>query len=97
MSAYLCLADGLSDSALRGEAFNFSPESHWTVLQIVTLIQQLMGAADVSPQILNTAKSEIRSQYLSSEKARRQLRWKPNFTLEEGLTETIQWYREFFG
>ena len=58
---------------------------------------KLVQREDVSPQILNTAKGEIRSQYLSSEKARRQLDWKPTFALQEGLTETIQWYREFFG
>ena len=29
-------------------------------------------------------------------KARTMLDWRPGFTLEAGLTKTIQWYREFF-
>jgi CDP-glucose 4,6-dehydratase len=41
-------------------------------------------------------KGEIKLQYLSAEKARNILGWKPKYTLEEGLKETIKWYQEFF-
>ncbi len=47
------------------------------------------------PDIRNEASNEIRHQYLSAERARQQLGWKPLFTLDEGLTRTIAWYREF--
>jgi CDP-glucose 4,6-dehydratase len=47
------------------------------------------------PDVQNTAQGEIRSQYLSADKAKRELRWEPHFTLEQGLRETIAWYREF--
>jgi len=40
--------------------------------------------------------NEIRHQYLSAEKARRELGWKPLFTLDEGLRKTIDWYSGFF-
>ena len=33
---------------------------------------------------------------LSSEKAQRVLGWRPEYTLEEGLVETIEWYRQWF-
>ena len=55
-----------------------------------------MVREDLSPEILNEAKNEIKYQYLSAEKARNILGWKPKYTLEEGLRETIQWYKEFF-
>ena len=93
--AYMRLAECLQDERVRGEAFNFSMESPMTVLEMVATIQKLMGCEDIPPIIQNQAVGEIRSQYLSAAKARRRLGWRPRYTLEEGLQETIRWYREF--
>lgn len=94
--AYLLLAEKLAGNPqLSGEAFNFSNEIQLTVNQIVEKILQLMQS-NLSPIILNETSNEILHQYLSAEKARRQLGWRPNFTLDEGLEKTIAWYREFF-
>jgi CDP-glucose 4,6-dehydratase len=46
--------------------------------------------------VRNEATNEIRHQYLSAERARRVLGWRPLFTLEEGLGRTIEWYTDFF-
>ncbi len=35
--------------------------------------------------------------YLSAEKARDLLGWKPLFSSDEGLKNTIAWYKEFLG
>ena len=96
-NAYLRVAECLGDAAIRGQSFNFSPESQVTVLEIVNLIGRLMRCEHLQPTILNSAKGEIRNQYLSSTKAERLLRWKPAYSLEQGLRETIQWYQDFFG
>jgi CDP-glucose 4,6-dehydratase len=45
------------------------------------------------PKILNSAKNEIKDQHLDSSKAKKVLGWKSNFTLTDGLTETINWYK----
>jgi CDP-glucose 4,6-dehydratase len=66
-----------------------------TVLEIVRVIQKLMRAEHLEPVIKDSAKGEILSQYLSSEKARQLLQWEPTCGLEKGLEETISWYREF--
>src|SRR6266849_1690998 len=55
-------------------------------------IRSLMGS-DLEPDIRNEAGNEIRCQYLSAEKARQHLDWKPLFQLDEGLQLTIAWYR----
>jgi len=39
---------------------------------------------------------EIHSQYLDSSKAREILRWQPRYTLNQGLEETIIWYKNYF-
>ena len=94
-AAYMLLAEKLAvNPALKGEAFNFSNEIQVTVLDVVQRILKLMGSR-LEPDVRNEVTNEILHQYLSAEKARRVLEWKPLFTLEEGLKATIQWYREF--
>ena len=94
-AAYMTLAEKLAENPkLRGEAFNFSNELQITVLDLTQRILKAMGS-DLIPKVLNEAKNEIRHQYLSAEKARRMLNWKPMFTLEEGLKHTIDWYRKY--
>jgi CDP-glucose 4,6-dehydratase len=56
-----------------------------------------MGREDLQPIIRNEAKGEIKDQSLDSSKARRLLGWAPSFKLEDGLKETIRWYREYLG
>jgi len=80
---------------LKGEAFNFSNEIQVSVREIVEHILNGMKS-DLRPEIHNEVTNEIRHQYLSAEKARRELGWKPLFTLDEGLRKTIDWYSGFF-
>ena len=92
--AYLCLARALAeDRTLAGEAFNFGLDDKLTVLQIIEMVLRVLDRSDLRPQILNGASSEIREQYLSSEKARTRLGWTPMYSIEDGLRETVEWYR----
>jgi CDP-glucose 4,6-dehydratase len=91
--ACLLLAEALQARGLRGEAFNFSYELRLTAREMVDRILALMGRADLAPVVRNEATNEIPHQYLSSRKAREALAWRPAFGLDQGLTETISWYR----
>jgi len=91
---YLLLAEALSEPGVRGEAFNFGTETPVTVLEMVRLLRALMGRLDLEPVVQGAASAEIDRQYLSAEKARRFLGWSPGYSLEEGLGETVAWYRE---
>lgn len=93
--AYMTLAERLGEPKVDGGGFNFSMESPLTVMQIVEEIQDLLGARDLEPQILSSATGEIRSQHLSSKKAREVLGWKPEHGLRPGLEQTIAWYRGY--
>ena len=92
--AYLLLAKSMESKKIHGEAFNFSTEHPLTVVQIVEKILGAMGS-DLKPVILNKTTNEIKDQYLSAQKARKILDWKPLYTLEEGLKETVSWYEYF--
>lgn len=94
--AYTFLAEKMLEGQALGQAFNFSNEQPITVLELTALIMKLMGRQDLEPVVLNTATNEIPHQFLSSKKAREELGWKPSYTLEQGLRETIQAYRDFF-
>lgn len=95
--AYLRLAERLDDSQVTGEAFNFSPQQAISVRDLVAHIQRLMHCAHLTPEIRDTARGEIHSQYLDATKAMRVLGWQPAYSLDEGLTETIAWYRAYLG
>jgi len=97
VDAYLTLAAQCGRDGVRGEAFNFSPESRVTVLEITRMVQQAMGREDLKPEVLDQARGEIKDQYLDSRKAKSRLGWEARHTLEEGLRHTVGWYRQFFG
>ncbi len=96
VAAYMLLAEKMEDKGIHGEAFNFSNEIQITVLELTKKILSLTGRENLEPIILNRADKEIRHQYLSAEKARGKLSWRPLYTLDQGLQETITWYKEFF-
>jgi CDP-glucose 4,6-dehydratase len=94
-AAYMLLAEWLAAHPEgKGEAFNFSNEDQVSVIALVERITSLMDA-DVEPEIRGETTNEIRAQYLSAEKARTVLGWQPLYTLDEGLRQTIDWYRDF--
>jgi CDP-glucose 4,6-dehydratase len=95
--ANILLAQKVNENPdLRGHAFNFSNEAQVTVLELVNRISALMDSK-LEPEVRDEASNEIRHQYLSAANAKQILGWKPLFTLDEGLRQTIQWYRNFLG
>lgn len=94
VDAYINLAEKVVDLNLGGQAFNFSNEIQLTVLELVNKILKIMGS-EIKPIILNQGSNEIIHQYLSAKKARTVLGWSPNYTIDEGLSKTIEWYKDF--
>lgn len=93
---YVTLAEKLKKLGLAGEAFNFSNEDPISVKELVGKIFKTAGKKP-DYRVLNTAKYEIKHQYLSSRKARKVLGWKSAVNLETGLLRTIEWYRRKLG
>lgn len=93
VNGYLLLAEKMKRLNLEGEAFNFSDENPLTVIAVLDKLFKI-AAKKINYKILNQVKYEIKKQYLDSKKARDILGWKPNFSLEQGLKKTLQWYGE---
>jgi CDP-glucose 4,6-dehydratase len=93
VDAYLLLAEKLEERELQGQAFNFGTETPVSVLELVDRILKAVGRPDLEPDVRNEASNEIPKQYLDCAKARAALDWSPGRSLDEGLVETIDWYR----
>ena len=96
VDGYVVLAEQMKSKKLFGQAFNFSYEKPFTVLEFLDLVIQKGGGRKIPPKILNQAQHEIRDQYLSSNKARQILGWRPEHSVEDGLKETIAWNRHHY-
>lgn len=95
-AAYAQLAEKMSaDKTLHGQAFNFSNDEPMTVIKIAEKVLKVMNS-ELKPVIKNEATHEIRRQYLSSDKARQQLGWRPLFSPEDALAKTVAWYAALF-
>jgi len=95
VDAYLKLAENMESKELFGEAINFSSEKPMNVLEVVGKILRAMGS-NLKPMVLNQVSNEIPEQYLSAQKAKDKLNWEPLFGIDEGLTKTVGWYKEYF-
>jgi CDP-glucose 4,6-dehydratase len=92
--AYLGLAEAVgTDTDLQGGDFNFSDESPRSVMDIYGAVCRAMDAEGTEPVVLDRAAGEIKDQYLSARKARAILGWSARWSLDEGLAETVKWYR----
>lgn len=94
---YMLLAESLEKPGVAGEAFNFSAQEPLSALELTRRILQVAGREDLEPRVLDLpeARLEIPYQALHAEKARTLLGWTPAYPLDQGLRETVEWYRDF--
>jgi len=95
--AYLALAARFEGGEVAGEVFNFGTGVPHSALEVVRRVLEITGREDLPPTILGEAAGEIPRQFLDCTKARTMLDWAPRRALDEGLRETIAWYRAHLG
>ena len=94
-SALLALGESLVNSpALAGTAFNISAEEPATVLEMTSLVLEVMGS-ELQPDVRDEAHHEIQRQYLSAARAHSLLGWRPAVPTREAVTRTVDWYRDY--
>jgi nucleoside-diphosphate-sugar epimerase len=96
-----CYVDDIVDATLLilsaeeaiGHAFNIgNPRSTVTVYNLAQLIRRLAGSS--SPvQFVKWDHPDVELRVPSIDKAREALGWEPRFDLEEGLLQTLDWYK----
>lgn len=93
-SAYMALAEHMHK--VSGEAFNFGGGRPISVKDMVALITRIFTGKEIEPEILMKPTGVLQKTCLDISKAKSLLGWEPRISLEEGLEETIGWYREIW-
>lgn len=87
---------GESDLAL-GEVVNLGSNYEISIGELVNKIALLMGAGitvESADERKRPEKSEVERLWAENKKAFELLNWSPRYTLDQGLEETISWFRE---
>jgi CDP-glucose 4,6-dehydratase len=95
VDAYLAICSLVYDGRGAGEAFNAGGDRPHSVLEVVELTCEVADA-NVTPEVRGrgTPPGEIPVQWVDSTKLRALSGWAPRVSLAEGLTRTVDWYRE---
>jgi UDP-glucose 4-epimerase len=82
-----------------GEVINIGTDTETSILELAEMIIRMAGKK-MKPQFIpyesfyGESYEDIRRRVPSISKAKKLLGWKPTVTLEEGLSQTIAWYRK---
>ncbi len=92
-SGYIFLME--KSRELKGEAFNFSSNDTYSVLQLIEIAEKSLGVT-IPYKILNTAENEIPYQHLDDQKIRK-LGWKNAYSLANVLPDVFSWFKQILG
>ncbi|MEK6409189.1 MAG: NAD-dependent epimerase/dehydratase family protein [Acidobacteriota bacterium] len=87
------LLAGISPKA-DGQVYNVGTGREVTVNQLARAIIEITGAKVEPAYVDRRDIDNIRRRVVNIEKIRRELRWIPTFTVEQGLRRTYQWLKE---
>jgi UDP-glucose 4-epimerase len=77
-----------------GQVYNVGTGRETTINQLARIIIEITGA-EVEPSYIDRRDIDnIRRRVVNIEKIRRELRWAPSVTVEQGLRRTYQWLKE---
>jgi dTDP-glucose 4,6-dehydratase len=77
-----------------GQTYNIGGGRELTNLEITDLILQAMGADETSIEYVEDRKGHDLRYSVDWSKSKNELGYEPQVTFEQGLAQTIQWYRE---
>jgi dTDP-glucose 4,6-dehydratase len=76
-----------------GETYNFGAGNEWTNMEIARRILKLVDKPDSLLTYVQDRPGHDRRYALDSAKAKSDLGWAPQVTLEDGLKRTVDWYK----
>lgn len=82
------------EDGVKGEVYNFGGDAERENMFVVTEILKLVGKGEDLITYVKDRPGHDRRYAMDSSKARAQLGWTPNYTFEDGLKQTVDWYLE---
>ncbi|MHB1688305.1 MAG: NAD-dependent epimerase/dehydratase family protein [Ignavibacteriaceae bacterium] len=95
--AYLMLGDMAGDEGVSGGIFSFGTGKLFSVLDVVGKIATLAGKTELRPIILNESNDERVDESYTFEREEKILGWTSRIDIEVGLSQTLDWYKSYFG
>jgi nucleoside-diphosphate-sugar epimerase len=80
-----------------GDVVNIGTNSEISIQELITKIEKISGRKVKSvedKERIRPEKSEVERLVSSNEKILSKTNWKPEISLEEGLTKTFQWFEK---
>jgi len=88
-----CLAiDAVLHKGLDGEVYNIGGNNEKTNIEIVKLVLTTLGKSESLIKYVKDRPGHDRRYAIINTKITTQLGWKPTYTFEQGIKETIEWY-----
>lgn len=96
INAYVQLGELPTEKMEKDRVFNIGGENIASVREIIQKIIIISQKNLKIEHIDKERNSEVKFQYVSSEKARKAFAWKPQYSLNDGLRKTFYWYKNYF-
>ncbi|MBU6408792.1 MAG: NAD-dependent epimerase/dehydratase family protein [Verrucomicrobia bacterium] len=96
VAAYLAIGGRLHGPPSNTRLFRIATGRQTSVLDVVGKLLRAAGRPDLTPRVLNQATEERTDGPYRPDMERKELGWKSRVGVEEGLSQTWQWYRGFF-
>tara|TARA_B100000900_G_scaffold401039_1_gene405290 strand:+ start:475 stop:1440 length:966 start_codon:yes stop_codon:yes gene_type:complete len=77
-------------------AYNFAADSYKTVIEVYNEVCKSITGKIIEPIYKIDSDTEIPDQYLDCQKIRDELGVKSKVTLDEGISLTVNWYKDYF-
>ena len=78
---------------IQGNIINIASGNPIQLKELIALVRNLIGKGEPLFGALDYRKKESMSLYADISKAKRLLMWEPKYSLEDGLIETINWFK----
>jgi UDP-glucose 4-epimerase len=84
-------ANILSIDRGNGGVYNIGTGTPTTIKELFSILKEISGK-NIEPTLEPTREGEISEIYLNCERARKDLKWKPEIPLKQGLKKTFDWF-----
>lgn len=96
VNAYMYMLYNIEKENVVGNAFNFGTGIATDIETVVNKIKSIMKCESIASVVQQSEVSEILVQQLDATRAFERIGWKAEYSLDEGLAETVDWYRNVY-